>query len=149
MGRKTMPRHASNPDKLSVGELARLTGVNVETVRYYEHIGLLPTPPKTTSGRRVFGSEHLSALSFIKQARDLGFGIKDVRELLALRHRHDACDDAKAIAAKHLASLRAKLNDLIKLERIIASAIDKCSGSVECPVLEIIETAGTIGRLAV
>ena len=61
----------------------------------------------------------------------------------------DPCDDAKAIAAKHLASLRAKLNNLVKLERIIASAIDRCSGSVECPVLEIIETAGTIGRLVV
>ncbi len=89
MGRKIMPKHASNPDKLSVGELARLTGVNVETVRYYEHIGLLPTPPKTISGRRVFGNEHLSALSLIKRARDLGFGIKDIRELLALRHREE------------------------------------------------------------
>jgi len=148
MGRKIMPKHASNPDKLSVGELARLTGVNVETVRYYEHIGLLPTPPKTISGRRVFGNEHLSALSFIKRARDLGFGIKDIRELLALRHRDNACDDAKAIAAKHLASLRAKLNELVKLERVIASALDKCSGGLECPVLDIIETAGTIGKLS-
>jgi len=88
------------------------------------------------------------ALSFIKRARDLGFGIKDIRELLALRHRDNACDDAKAIAAKHLASLRAKLNELVKLERIIASALDKCSGGLECPVLDIIETAGTIGKLS-
>lgn len=134
-----MPKHA-NPDKLSVGELARLAGVNVETVRYYERIHLLPTPPKTVSGRRVFGPEHLSLLCFIKRARDLGFGIKDIRELLSVRNSGNGCGDAKAIAVKHLAGLRGKLNDLTKLERVLASAIDKCSGELECPVLELIET---------
>lgn len=130
----------SNPDRMSAGELSRLAGVNVETVRYYEQIGLLPKPPKTASGRRVFGPDHLSRLCFIKHARDLDFGLKDIRELLALRSGDRGCDDARAIAAKHLAGLRKKLSELTNMERIVASAVDRCSGDAGCAVIEIIET---------
>lgn len=140
-----VPRQASKADKLSVGELARLAGVNVETIRYYEQINVMPKAPKASNGRRVFGDEHLSVLRFIKRARDLGFGIKDVRELLALRHS-DRCGEAKAIAARHLVQLRRNLDDLRKLERILSSAVDRCSGKLECPVLEIIETGKTRSR---
>ena len=68
---------------MKIGELARATTTKVETVRYYEKIGLLPTPARTASNYRAYGSEHLARLSFIRRARDLGFTLEAVRELLA------------------------------------------------------------------
>ncbi|ECE6962100.1 MerR family transcriptional regulator, partial [Salmonella enterica subsp. enterica] len=69
---------------LTIGKIARATGVHLETVRYYERIGLMPEPVRTAGGYRSYGSEHVRRLSFIRRARELGFGIKDIKALLAL-----------------------------------------------------------------
>jgi MerR family mercuric resistance operon transcriptional regulator len=63
---------ASRPSSLSIGELSRLTGVNIETIRYYERIGIMPVPPRTEGGQRIYGEDHLKRLAFVRRSRELG-----------------------------------------------------------------------------
>ena len=136
------PVTTSRAEGLSRGELSRLTGVNLETIRYYEKIEVLPAPPRTRSGRRSYGGDHLRRLQFIRRARDLGFGIEDVRALLALAEPgHASCAEVRAIAAGHLAGVRAKLSDLATLERLLADTVARCSGEPVpiCPVLDMLD----------
>jgi MerR family mercuric resistance operon transcriptional regulator len=73
-------------DGLSIGELSRRTGVNIETIRYYERVGLMPHPPRTQGGRRAYGADGMRTLAFIKRARELGFCLHDIGELLSIQH---------------------------------------------------------------
>jgi MerR family transcriptional regulator, mercuric resistance operon regulatory protein len=136
---------ASRPDKLagiSIGELSRLTGVNIETIRYYEKIKMLGTPFRTEGGRRVYGSTDTRVLAFIRRARELGFHLDDVRALLALgAPTRASCADVREIAAHHLDDIRAKIADLRKLERLLAKTIAQCSGRrvPDCPVVDILD----------
>jgi len=84
--------------RLTIGELARRTGVGIEAIRFYEKIGITPRPARTNNGRRAYGPEDVEALRFIKQARRFGFSLKDVSALLALRDKQD-CVSARSIAA--------------------------------------------------
>jgi MerR family mercuric resistance operon transcriptional regulator len=127
---------------LPTGELSKRSGVNIETIRYYERIKMLPAPPRTASGRRVYGKTDLRVLRFIRRARKLGFSLDEVRALLRLGAPEAAtCADVEAIAAHHLHDIRAKIADLAKLERLLASTIARCSGTQvpECPVLDILD----------
>jgi MerR family mercuric resistance operon transcriptional regulator len=131
---------ASRLDGIPIGELSRLTGVNIETIRYYERIKMLRSPPRTEGGRRVYGATEIRVLAFIRRGRELGFGLDDVRALLALGAPGKAsCADVREIAAHHLDDIRAKVADLRKLERLLAKTIAQCSGSKapDCPVLDI------------
>lgn len=135
---------ASRDEAFPIGELSRRTGVNIETIRYYERIRMVPAPPRTEGGRRVYGAGHVQTLSFIRRARELGFTIEEIRTLLALGGPEKAaCADVREIAAKHLEDIRAKIADLKKLERLLARTIDRCEGGTapECPVLEILTPA--------
>jgi MerR family mercuric resistance operon transcriptional regulator len=125
----------------TIGELARQTGASIETIRYYERIGLMPRPPRTSGGRRAFGPESLSALNFIRRCRELGFSLDDVRALLALRKAQPCCTNVKAIAERHLATVRAKLRDLSEMEASLAGLVAQCSGkpSAECPVMDALD----------
>jgi MerR family mercuric resistance operon transcriptional regulator len=129
----------------TIGELARQTGASIETIRYYERIGLMPRPPRTGGGRRAFGPESLSALNFIRRCRELGFSLDDVRALLALRKAQPCCTDVKSIAERHLATVRAKLRDLSEMEASLAGLVAQCSGgpASECPVMDALD-AGTV-----
>ena len=131
----------------AIGALARLTGVNIETIRYYEKIDLMWKPPRTQGGHRSYGPEHLERLRFIRRARALGFGIDEIRALLTLSSGAvDSCVQARRIAATHLAEVRAKLSDLGKLETVLSETIAQCdaqccgSTAPPCPVLEILES---------
>ncbi|MGD9890039.1 MAG: helix-turn-helix domain-containing protein [Geminicoccaceae bacterium] len=129
-------------DALSIGELSRLTGVNIETIRYYERIGVMPAPPRTGGGRRAYGEGHSRTLSFIRRARELGFTLDDIRGLLGLGHRRLAtCAEVRSIAGGHLETVRSKLADLARLEGILAAAVAQCSGESvpDCPVLEMLD----------
>src|SRR6185295_15741349 len=127
--------------QFSIGELARLTGAGVETIRYYERIGLLPRPPRTGGGRRTFGVESLNTLNFVRRCRELGFRLDDVRALLALRNAQACCMDVKSIASQHLETVRAKLRDLSEMEASLAKLVAQCPGDrSECPVLEALDT---------
>lgn len=131
---------------LTIGALSRRTGVNIETIRYYEHIGLMEKPPRTKGGHRSYAIEHAARLCFIRRARELGFGIEDIRALLALSARELAsCAQARDIAAARLADVRTKRDDLVKLETILADTIAQCDAQCgdgvtpACPLLEVLQ----------
>src|SRR5437660_10428754 len=135
---------ASRADGMSIGALSGHTGVNIETIRYYERIKMLPTPPRTASGRRVYDPTHLRILSFVRRARELGFSLDEIRALIRLGGPEKAtCREVRAIAAHHLEDIRAKLGDLKKLERLLATTVSRCSGRTapDCPVLDILDIA--------
>jgi MerR family mercuric resistance operon transcriptional regulator len=134
-------------DGLSIGQLSRRTGVNLETIRYYERIGVLGRPPRTAAGHRVYGAEELRALTFIHRARQLGFPLSDIRALLALRDASsDRRGDARDITLRHLARVRAQIADLRSraglLERITQG--NGAESGHCCPVMELLE--GRHGR---
>jgi MerR family transcriptional regulator, mercuric resistance operon regulatory protein len=138
---------ASRGRNLSIGGLSQRTGVNIETIRYYERIDLMDKPPRTAGGHRSYATGHVSRLSFIRRARELGFGIEDIRTLLLLSERgHASCTEAREVAAAHLAEVRAKQNDLAKLENILAETVSQCDtrcadgNAPLCPVLEVLES---------
>jgi MerR family transcriptional regulator, mercuric resistance operon regulatory protein len=128
------------PASFSIGELSRRTGVNIETIRYYERIRLLPPPPRTISGRRVYGPIERQALAFVRRARALGFTLEEIRTLLALsiENRHAICAEVREVAARHLGDVRAKIADLRAMERVLAEAVRRCdAGELPgCPVIE-------------
>jgi MerR family mercuric resistance operon transcriptional regulator len=132
---------------LTIGRLAAAAGVNLETVRYYERIGLIPPPARTASGHRAYEVAHIRRLTFIRRARELGFSIEDIRALLALAEpSHASCAQAKEIAQAHLDDVRAKLADLAKLERVLAGTVARCSGGLapSCPVLDMLDTGAKL-----
>jgi MerR family transcriptional regulator, mercuric resistance operon regulatory protein len=136
------PTVTSRVRTLSIGQLSRLTGVNIETVRYYERIKILPSPPRSASGRRIYDSTHVRALAFIRRSRELGFSLEQIRALMRLSGPEKAtCQEVRQIASHHLEHLRAKLSDLKKLERVLAKTVARCSGGLapDCPVLEILD----------
>jgi MerR family mercuric resistance operon transcriptional regulator len=128
--------------RLTRGELARLTGVNAETIRYFERIGILTAPQRTDGGHRVYDRGHVRALSFIRRARGLGFTPDEVRAIVELGGPGKAnCAEVRDIAAHHLEQVRAKIADLVEIERQLAMTIDHCSGRLdaECAVINMIE----------
>jgi MerR family mercuric resistance operon transcriptional regulator len=136
------PITISRAKKMSIGALSRLTGVNIETIRYYERIKMLPAPPRTASGRRVYGPHEARILAFIRRSRELGFSLDQIRTLLRLGGPEKAsCREVREIAAHHLEDIRAKLGDLKKLERLLAKTVARCTGKMapDCPVLDILD----------
>jgi MerR family transcriptional regulator, mercuric resistance operon regulatory protein len=132
----------SAAENLPIGELSKRSGVNIETIRYYERIKMLPAPPRTASGRRIYGETDLRVLAFIRRARELGFSLEELRALLRLGAPGTAtCREVKEVAARRLQDIRAKMVDLAKLERLLAKAIARCSGNrvPNCPVLDILD----------
>jgi len=132
---------------VTIGELARVVGINVETIRYYERIELLPRPARAPHRHRFYGQEHLRRLVFIRRARELQFTINQVHELLAFAEPGQLpCRDVKLMAAKQLARIRAKISDLVKLEQMLSTAVANCSGQqrVECPVLDLLDPDRTL-----
>lgn len=127
---------------LTIGKLSQLTGVNIETIRYYEKIKLLAAPPRTESGRRVYGPMERRILAFVRRSRQLGFSLGEVRTLMRLGGPEKAsCREVRDIAAHHLDDIRARIADLRKLERLLAKTVAQCTGTTapECPVLDILD----------
>lgn len=123
----------------AIGDLAKRTGTKVETIRYYERIGLLPAPGRTAGNYRAYDLGHLGRLSFIRRARDLGFSLDQVRALLGLADQRDrSCVAVDAIARQHLAEVERKLADLTALRAELADVIGRCGqGTVaECRIIE-------------
>jgi MerR family mercuric resistance operon transcriptional regulator len=133
---------------LTIGGLSRATGVNIETIRYYERIKLLHAPPRTHGGHRSYAEAHIRRLRFVRRARELGFGIDAIRTLLALADGSGTspCSAVRDIAAAHLADVRAKLADLSKLEGTLAETVSQCDAECcvtpapVCPILEVLQT---------
>ncbi|MES0124870.1 helix-turn-helix domain-containing protein [Mesorhizobium sp. C420B] len=124
---------------LQRAELARRTGSNLETVRYYEKVGLLPEPPRTQSGYRNYDTTHERRLRFVLRARELGFSLDEIRALLRLvDERNQPCADARAVAATHLEDVRAKIADLKRMEQVLKEVVKQCGDGTlpACPLIE-------------
>jgi DNA-binding transcriptional MerR regulator len=122
----------------SIGELAEATDTKVETVRYYERIGILPAPKRTSGNYRAYSADHLARLSFIRRARDLGFTLDQVRALLALAdQKKQDCGTVDALAREHLADIDRKISDLKALRRELSGLIGQCKqGTIaDCRIL--------------
>jgi len=133
---------AARAQELTIGKLSELTGVNIETIRYYERTKVLPAPARTESGRRVYQLADIRTLAFLRRARELGFSLDEIRALLRLGGPEKAsCRDVRRIAAHHLDHIRAKISDLRKLERLLAKTVAQCTGTTAplCPVIDILD----------
>jgi MerR family mercuric resistance operon transcriptional regulator len=126
-------------NRLQRAELAKRTGAHLETVRYYEKVGLLPEPPRTAAGYRSYDDSHERRLRFVMRARELGFTLEKVRALLRLVDERDRpCAEARDLAATQLADVRAKIADLRRMERVLKEVVARCGDGVlpECPLIE-------------
>jgi len=124
---------------VKIGELANATSTKVETVRYYEKIGLLPPPARTAANYRAYGAAHLARLSFIRRARDLGFALEAVRELLTLSDNNaQSCEAVDGIARIHLTEIDRKVADLTALRTELDRVLGSCRhGTIaSCKIIE-------------
>ena len=133
----------------AIGELSRLCGCNIETIRYYERIGLLPLPARR--GRyREYGADDARRLAFVRRARELGFTLDEVRALLRLAiGADDACAEARSLAALHLAEVKSKITDLRAMQKVLADAVRRCDAgeAAGCPLIEALSsTAAAIAK---
>jgi len=137
------PITASRPDGVPIGELSRATGVHIETIRHYEKIKMLPAPGRTAGGHRIYRAQEARILAFIRRGRELGFSLDEIRALLDLGGPGKAsCAEVRAIARRHLQDIRAKIDDLTKLERLLGRTVARCSGKMvpDCPVLDVLDS---------
>ena len=122
---------------IAIGEAARLTGLSVETIRYYEREGIVEKAGRTASGRRAYTEREISELRFIKRCRDLGFTIQDACALRELsKAPEQACRDVEDVATRHLDNVRSKIAALQRLEQALAELVQTCTeGAASCPLL--------------
>jgi len=129
---------------IAIGALSKRTGVNIETIRYYERINLIPPPPRTGSGRRLYGAEDVRRLAFIRHSRDLGFDIENIKTMLALQGVPEAsCEQVSWIARRQLEGVESRIRRLIGLRAELNRMIDQCdNGKVEnCRIIEVLADA--------
>jgi MerR family mercuric resistance operon transcriptional regulator len=128
---------------IQIGELSRRTGCNIETIRYYERIALLPAPARSAGRYRIYDTGDVRRLAFIRRARELGFALDEIRLLLALSDNGDAaCAEVRQVAASHLAEVRTKIADLQAMEHILAEAVQRCAAGElpGCPIMNALST---------
>src|SRR5215471_4015994 len=123
---------------MTIGRLAKETGVNIDTIRYYERHGLLPHPSRRESGYREYARADVARLSFIRRAKELGFSLADIAELLSLSHERRDVRGVKRKAEEHLADVERKIDELKRVRRGLKTLIDACPGHGEpasCPIV--------------
>lgn len=128
-----------NEKTLTRGQLAEMTGCHIETIRYYEKIGMLPDPPRTQAGHRAYACSHVARLRFILRSRELGFTLQDIRGLLGLGDGAlPTCAEVKSRTERHLIDIQARIADLQRIEATLAMTAPRCSGKAvpDCPVLD-------------
>ncbi len=120
-------------------DLARATGCNLETIRYYETIGIMPDPPRTAKGYRSYDDAHVRRLKFVMRSRDLGFSLDEIRGLLGLvDDRSQTCAQVQTVAEAHLEDVQAKIADLTRIARVLSETVARCTGDAapECAVID-------------
>lgn len=128
----------------TIGDMGKATGTKIETIRYYERIGLLPKPSRTSSNYRDYGQAELARLSFVRRARDLGFSLDQVRALLGISgDRSGDCAGIDRIATEHLLEVDRKLADLTALRKELKAVIESCAGGTvaDCRIIEALGPA--------
>ena len=126
-----------NSQSLTIGTFARVAGVNVETIRFYQRKGLLPEPEKSYGSIRRYGASDVARVRFVKSAQRLGFSLDEIAGLLLLDDGTH-CDEARELGEKKLADVRGKLADLQRIEAVLASLVEQCfatRGQVRCPLI--------------
>jgi MerR family transcriptional regulator, mercuric resistance operon regulatory protein len=130
---------------IRIGELSRRTGCNIETIRYYERIALLPAPARSAGRYRIYDPADVRRLAFIRRARELGLTLDEVRTLLKLSANdgQGACTEVREFAARHLGEVRAKIADLRAMERVLADAVQRCAAGElpSCPIIDALSAA--------
>lgn len=130
-------------DQLTTGEVAKRGGVKLETIRYYERCGLLPKPPRTASGYRVFAPEAVRRLHFVKRAQALGFSLKEIKQLLSLRAASKTeCEDVRKRALAKISEIDAKIRTLRAMRKALLRLSAACAGRgslSDCPILESLD----------
>jgi len=128
---------------LTIGKVSRQSGIGVETVRFYEKSGLIDEPPRTESGYRQYPASTVVRIRFIKRAKELGFTLKEIKELLNLRlDPTTTCDDVRLMAEEKQKNVGAKIQSLKGIEKALGELIDACAiggPDGECPILETLE----------
>jgi len=122
----------------TIGRLSEETGVHVETIRYYEKIALIPEPPRSEGGRRLYDDGAIQRLRFVRRARDLGFALEDVRSLIGLATQPGRCADAFEIAERHRRDVCSRIADLQRLEQRLSELTTACheDSDLECGLIE-------------
>lgn len=133
---------------MMIGDLGRMTGIKLNTIRFYEQVGLLPEPARTTSGRRTYGEKDVKRLVFIRHARKLGFGTAMIRSLLDLAAQPERrCASAREIALKHLSEVETRICSLVVLKTELERIVADCAGdrlAADCGILEALGGAEMI-----
>ncbi len=131
-----------NTRRVTIGKVARKTGCNIETIRYYEKESLLPQPGRTEGGHRLYTIAMVERLVFIRRCRELGFSMAEIRGLLSVVDGEQvSCERVKQIAEIHLHDIRTKIADLRKMERTLRDLSNQCSGKdvPECPIIDVLQ----------
>ncbi len=136
--------HKKVTGRRTIGVLSALSGVNIETIRYYERIGIMPKAPRNAGNQRVYEDGHVKRLAFVRRCRELGFSLEEVRGLLRFVDSGDyTCADVRTLAEKHLAVLHQKITDLRKMTTVLEGMAAQCDGGEvpECPIIEVLSSA--------
>lgn len=129
----------SQKREFTIGTLSKYSTVNIETIRYYEKIGVMPSPPRSEGGYRLYNENHQRRLSFICRSRELGFSLQEIRGLLALvDDKSYTCAQVQNLTLEHLETTRKKIVDLQKLETVLDEMVSQCDGGLipDCPVID-------------
>ena len=131
---------------LTIGKLAKQAGLGIETVRFYERQGLIDPPPRTDSNYRIYPEEEVNRLKFIKRAKDLGFTLKEIKELLFIQHDpHATKADIKKRTVEKIEDIKNKVRDLTRIQEALEHLAGSCDGHgplSECPILEALTEDG-------
>ncbi|MFQ6104758.1 MAG: MerR family DNA-binding protein [Candidatus Glassbacteria bacterium] len=131
-------------NSLTIGQVAKEAGVNVETIRYYERRGLITRPPRPEYGYRRYPGDTVTRISFIKRAQELGFSLREISELLSLRVNPDTtCADVKHRAEKKINDIEERIRVLRKMKKALKKLAVSCDGrgpTGECPILEFLDS---------
>ena len=136
-------------DEFSIGVLSERSGVNIETIRYYEKIGVMPKPARSAGGYRVYGNDHARRLHFVRRGRELGFSLDELRGLLRLVDGHSyTCREVHDLTIEHLKDIRQKIADLRRLERAMSEMAAQCTGDQipECPIIDALFEMRPVNR---
>jgi len=136
---------------MNIGEAAAASGVSSKMIRYYEQVGLIAPPLRTQSGYRVYGENDVHALRFIRRARDLGFTVEQIAELMQLwRDKGRASADVKQLALEHVAVLEAKMREIEEMARALKHLAATCHGDgrPDCPIIEELAHGGCASHAA-
>ena len=140
---------------LQIGKVSQRTGLSIDTIRFYEKVGLLPRPARTSGGYRVYQQREVADLEFIQKAQQLGFSLNEIRELFSIqRHPHEVCAHVRDLIAQKLTVVRSKIAELQRLEAELTGALRQCRTALRqparhqdsCPVLEAIVTRQSPGK---